>query len=511
MEENNASLKIRPWLLSLVFPALASIIGLTFANVGLKEVNIVVVYILFVLLTARLTDKYQYGLLSSFLSTLAFNYLFTEPYYTFSVSDPGYIVTFLIMTVTSIITSTSTSMIKKSAAEAHQQRLETEAVYQLASLLTDAKDIHAIAKIATETISNRISFNVGCLCFDENGVPENSFIEQRDPKNQVYREVINSEELMHRIEMLRTLYSRSAEYDDWPIYGQDNILGVIRVPGNQVNKMSSGQVRLLQSMIEIISLAMDRFREKQKLLKSHEAMVKERYRGNLLRSISHDLRTPLAGIMGSSEILIDTLKDNDYQLDLVQGIYNDATLLHSLVENILSLTKVQEGKLNLNLEYQSIEEIIESALKNFTWRMPNYIVTVDIPDSLLMVPMDGKLIIQVLINLLDNAMKHTNEGEEIIIRVRENNFAANTVTIAVIDSGPGIDESNRAKLFEMFYTANSKHSDATHGVGLGLSICDAIVSAHGGSITAFNRKDQSGAVFEFTLPNRGNEHGRIQN
>lgn len=508
MIKSNNYLNYKSLFLTLAFPACASLIGYMFKHIGIKEINIVVVYILFVLLTARLTDRYIYGVVASFISTFAFNYLFTSPLYSFTVHDPGYLITFLIMTVTSIITSTSTSKIKKSADDAHQQKLETQAVYQLANRLTDATDIHEIAKIATETISERIDCNVGCLCFDENGIPEHSFVEQVGEDEQIYREVDNPEELRHRIELLRTLYSPSNYFDDWPIYGQENILGVIRVPNVQGNRLAPNQVRLLQPMIEIISLAMDRFREKQKLQISHETVIKERYRSNLLRSISHDLRTPLTGIMGTSEVLMDMLDENEVEHELVKGIYNDATWLHSLVENILSLTKVQEGKLNINLEYQLLEEIIENALNSFRWRTPDYVITIDLPDPMLMVPMDGKLIIQVLINLVDNAMKHTELGEEIIIRVTDN-VENDTVSIAVIDSGPGIVNQDLDKVFEMFYTSNNKHSDARQGIGLGLNICEAIVHSHGGTITATNREDGHGAVFEFTLPKRGDKDGKL--
>ena len=225
----------------------------------------------------------------------------------------------------------------------------------------------------------------------------------------------------------------------------------------------------------------------------------ERYRGNLLRAISHDLRTPLAGIMGTSEMMMNMTEKNDPRFEMAQGISKDAKWLHSLVENILSLTKLQEGRMVIKKQPEAVEEIVEGALSQMESRSPEYEIKAELPDELLMVPMDGKLIMQVLINLLDTAVKHTEADREIKISVTKSADSKNVV-FEVTDEGDGIAPEDLPNIFGTFYTSKIKPADARKGIGLGLTICESIVKAHGGRIWAKNRSDRSGAVFTFTLP-----------
>ncbi|OGO90918.1 MAG: histidine kinase [Clostridiales bacterium GWF2_38_85] len=486
-------------LLMIVLLFMASSIGFLFRMIGFPETNIVIVYLLAVLLTASRTKGYIYGILASVIATFAFNYFFTEPYYTFAVSDPSYIVTFIIMTITALITSTLTSHVKKSAVEAQEKEAETKALYMLTNHLTDAAEIHNIAGIAASIISTVMNCKAACLCFDENGLPEKTFVQQISPEKQIRRNVANTEDIKHQIEGLRTGYSIGTEFYDWLIYGRDNILGIIRIPTDKAIIMTEAQTRLLRAMIESIALAMDRFRSAEQRIKYREETVQERYRGNLLRAISHDLRTPLSGIMGTSEMLMDMSKQNDPRYKLAEEIHNDANWLHSLVENILSLTRLQEGRLTLNKQLEAVEEIVGGAVHHIIQRSPQHEIIIDIPDELLLVPMDAKLIEQVLINLLDNAIKHTPSGNEISIFVIKDD-KTHCAVFTVADRGEGIAETDLPNIFQMFYTSHTKHADAQHGIGLGLAICDAIVKAHGGNIEAHNHSDGQGAKFIFTLP-----------
>lgn len=483
----------------LVFITAATGICWLFRYLHFPETNIVVVYILSVLLTARFTKGYIYGIASTVIATCMFNYFFTAPYFTLSVDDPTYFVTFGIMTVTSIITSALTSKVKQNALEAHEKEAEASALYQLTNHLTDAADIPDIAAITVKTISDILGCRAACLCFDESGQPEQSFIQQKNAGEQVRRNVDDRTALLHRIENLRTAYDVGAEFHDWPIYGREAILGLLRIPNETADRMSDAQMRLLRSMIESAALAMDRFRSAQERINSKEEIAQERYRGNLLRAISHDLRTPLSGIMGTSEMLMGMTDEEDDRYALAEGIYKDADWLHSLVENILGLTRLQDSRLALNKEMEAVEEVIGVAVMAIGKRAPEREITVHIPDSVMLVPMDARLIDQVLVNLLDNAVKHTQPEEEITITVNENKEEGVAV-FTVADRGTGISPVDLPHLFQMFYTTHGKEADAQRGVGLGLAICESIVNAHGGTISAQNRKDGPGARFTFTLP-----------
>lgn len=489
-------------LITIALIVAATLIGLIFREINFPETNIVIVYLLAILLVARFTYGFMYSVISTIIVTYALNYFFTEPYFTLRVNDPQYFITFLVMAITAIITSALTSKVKQNAVEAQKKEAETSALYKLTNRLTDATDLSDIASIATSTISSIMGCRVAFLCFDENGEPEQSFIQQQDSKNQVRRNLDNKAEIRHRMEGLRTAFDTGLEFCDWPIYGTEQILGVLRIPTEAVVKMGDSRICLLRSMIESTALAMDRFRSMQARLKSKEEMVQERYRGNLLRAISHDLRTPLSGIMGTAEILMDMTEKSDERYALAEGIHKDADWLHSLVENILSLTRLQEGKLMLHKEVEAVEEIVGSAVEHIMERAPEHQINVHIPDEPLFVAMDAKLVMQMLINLLDNAVKHTMAEEEITVTVTEDSIAKKAI-FSIADQGEGISSEDLPHIFQMFYTTHGKQADSQRGVGLGLAICEAIATAHGGTIIGHNRSDRRGAEFIVTLPMEG--------
>ena len=491
--------KWRNILLTAALACGATAVGWVFRLWEFPETNIVVVYILSVILTARFTEGYVYGILATVLSTCAFNAFFTQPYFTLSVDDPTYFITFAIMAITSVITSALTSKAKKMTAEAVRNEKETSALYRFTSRLMDVESIDDIAGIAVQTVSETLNCKAACLCFDEQGQPERTYIQQKDPLAQVRRSVNDPDAIRHRIENLRTDYDPGNEFYDWPIYGSESILGILRIPKNDAANFNEQQIKFLHSMIESMALAMDWLQSVKDKIRSREEVAREHYRGNLLRAISHDLRTPLTGIMGTSEIIRGTTNKLDARYSLAEGIYKDADWLHSLVENILSLTRIQDGRLELKKEPEAVEEVVGAAVMTVGKRAPEREISVSVPDDLLMVPMDARLIGQVLVNLLDNAIKHTQPGEEISVTV-EKDAEKNFAVFRVSDRGTGIPSEDLPNIFKMFYTTKGNGPDAKRGIGLGLAICESIVTAHGGTISAGNRKDGSGAEFVFTLP-----------
>ena len=496
----------RIFLTAAIFTA-ASGVGYIFRYAGFHDTNIVIVYLLAVLMAAWLTRKFIFGFIASVLATFLFNYFFAEPIFTFAVNDPNYIITFVIMTVTALITSTITSHAQRSTAAAQEKEAETKAIYNLTNHLTDAKDIHDIAGIAASAISECFACNAGFLCFDEDNLPENTFIQQIPGGGQIRREVTGADEMAHRIEGLRAGYDAGEEFTDWIIYGRESILGIIRIPNDKAKIMNDAQMKLLRSMIESTALAMDRFRSAELRIKSREEIERERYRANLLRAISHDIRTPLAGMIGTAEMLMDMTGPEDPLYEHLRGMQKSADWLHSLVENILNLTRLQDGKLSVNKQREAAEEVIGVAVSHIAARAPKHEISVNVPDELLLVPMDAKLIEQVIINLLDNAVKHTSPGKEISIAAE---LCGNTAKFAVKDRGAGIRRKDLPNIFKMFYTSHVKHADSKKGIGLGLAICETIIKAHGGAIEARNRRNGPGAEFIFTLPMTDKTEGETE-
>jgi two-component system sensor histidine kinase KdpD len=477
----------------------ASAIGFFFRDLDLPRTNIAIVYMLAVLLTTLLVPGYIFGFITSVVAAFAFNYLFTEPYFTFTANAPSYIITFIIMTITAFISSSLASHARISARQAREREMETKALYTLTNHLTDAADIHDIASIAVRTISDVVCEKIACLCFDEKGMPEKTFIQQISKEKQIRREVDDPAAILHGIEGLRTGSIIGIEFHDCPIYGRDAILGILRIPKEQAQLLDKAQMRLLYTMIESVALAMDRFRSAQERIRSREETEQERYRSNLLRSISHDLRTPLSGILGATEMLESMTDKEDRRYAIIAGIEKDVNWLYLLVENVLSLTRLQDGKLLINRQLEAVEEVLGGAVGYMAHRYPEYDIEAQAPDKLLMVPMDARLINQVLINLIENAVKHTDAKGEISLSVQRDN-ESNQAVFSVRDTGCGIAPSDLPNIFQMFYTAHSHRSDSRLGVGLGLAICESIIKAHGGTISARNRTDGLGAEFVFTLP-----------
>ena len=490
---------LKNWGITLGFMAAATVIGIYFRILNIHETNTVTAYLLAVLLTSRFTRGYCYGISAAILSFLLFNWFFTEPYWSLKINDPTYIVTIIIMTITAIITSALTGKVKQAAEEAREKEAESNALYQMTNHLTDAENPEHIASILVETVSRIFSCRAAFVLFDENGNPEATFLQQCDQDRQVRRELGNPIEFKKRMETLHTPCDISREFHDYPVYGRNMLLAVLRIPSACDEELTDVQLRLLHSLIENASLALDRLHSLEAQAKSRDEAVQERYRGNLLRAISHDLRTPLSGIMGTSEMMMGMTEQEDPRYSMARDIYEDADWLHSLVENILNLTKFQDGHLALHKEQEAAEEVIGAALSVLEKRAPGREIAVKVPEQLVLVPMDARLVTQVLVNLLDNAVRHTPKDNEICVSLQ---IKGSNAVFSVADRGCGIPEESLKKVFQMFYTTARNEYSGKRGIGLGLSICQSIVEAHGGKIEARNREG-GGAEFCFTLPMEG--------
>lgn len=478
----------------------ATMLGGYFRHWHLHETNIVIVYLLSVLLTARITRGYFYGIAATVLSFLLFNFFFTVPYYSLKIDDPTYIMTIVIMTITAIITSALTTKVKQAAEEAQEKEAESNALYRMTNRLTDAENAEHIASIIVSTVSQVLFCHAGFVVYDKSGHPASSFLQQLDYDRQIHRELENPAEFQKRMETLHTSFDVGPEFYDYPVYGRSKLLAVMRIPTDCAEHLDDTQIRLLHALLENTSLALDRLYSLETQAKIRDEAVQERYRGDLLRAISHDLRTPLSGIMGTSEMMMDMTRKDDPRYDMARDIYDDAAWLHGLVENILNLTRFQDGRLQLHKEPEAAEEVIGAALSVMEKRMPGRNIEVEAPEELLLVPMDARLISQVLVNLLNNAGQHTPAGKQILVRLRQENDQA---VFSVADRGTGIPEEALPKIFQMFFTTAQNETSGKRGIGLGLSICQSIVEAHGGTITARNREG-GGAEFIFTLPMGGN-------
>jgi two-component system sensor histidine kinase KdpD len=476
----------------------ATLIGFLFRQIGLTETSIVMVYLLSVLLTAWLTSGVVFCILASVAATFLFNYFFTEPYFSFGIDDPGYLITFTVMTITALITSTLTSHAKRNERSAEEREAETKAVYNLTNRLTEAKDIHEIADIAVNAIGDSFGCMVACLCFDENGAPEKFFIQRISEGKTIRQTAENEDEIIRHVKEMRDGYYDGTDFFDLSVYGKESLLGMVRISKKNAEDILEAKKHLLRSMVESTALAMDRFRAAEQRAKSREEALQERYRGNLLRAISHDLRTPLTGILGASSAIIENEKslNKATRIKLLTNIKEDSQWLIHMVENLLSVTRINQGTMKVTKTPEAVEEIVAAAANQIHKRFPDRKFSLKTPDELLVVPMDGTLIMQVLINLLENAIKHTPTGSKVSAEVRREN---DTAVFEVVDNGNGISEQELPYLFEGYALGEKNSSDSSRGMGIGLSVCNSIIKAHDGKLEAANGKD-GGAVFRFVLP-----------
>lgn len=474
--------------------AAATVLGWGVRKLGFTEANIVIIYILAVLLVARFTEGYRYGMGVSIVCILGFNYFFTEPYHTLNVYDPNYFVTFTIMAITSMITSTLTSKEKLYTKEVEEREREGKTLYALTNQLSDTDNIEKMIQITLSSMYELFHIEVGFIYFECKG--KQVFIQQRG-NYQIHRSSEETKALWETLQNIRTEYIEEHDYIDLPINGNECLLGALRLERTKGIQLLQEKNRLIHAIVENVGMALDRMVATTERVQARETIMKERYRANLLRAISHDLRTPLAGMMGTAELLMDMTHVDDKRYPMIWGIYQDADWLHSLVENILSLTRLQDGKMAVKKELEALEEVIATAVNHIEKMYKGREVQVFLPDDFKLVPMDARLIGQVITNLLDNAIKHTQEDEHIKITVSYNEKDA---IVCVEDEGEGIDEKDESNIFQMFYTTQTKSADAKKGIGLGLTICETVIKAHGGTIQGTNRKDRTGAQFIFKLP-----------
>lgn len=486
----------------------ATMLSFILRRLSIEDQNIIMAYILSVLVVSRVTEGYAYGIVASVLSVLTFNFFFTEPYYTFNAIQAGYPITFLIMLLVALITSALTVRIKTQARLAVQRERRTEVLYEINKKLLVTRGLDNIVALTNEYIVKLFDRSVVFFAIDpeqgEDGsvmqAPKDadaSFLNSADEKAVAHWVFLNQKRAGAGTD---TLMGAGAFY--MPVISQGKVLAVLGI-----SCMKSPLEHNIRQFLRMIGSQVAMALERQHLSDEQRNIIveaeKEKMRSNLLRAIAHDLRTPLAGILGASSAIRENRKSLDENMceKLNADIQEEAQWLIRMVENLLSVTRINESASKVAKTPEAAEEVVAEAVSRIQKRFPQRNVTVRVPDELLEVPMDGTLIAQVLINLLENAIKHSPCDSPVELYLKKKGEWA---VFEVTDHGKGISDEDFPYLFTSYVPNKSKSPDSSRGMGIGLSICMTIIKAHNGKMEAQNKKE-GGAVFRFLLPLKGSD------
>ena len=446
------------WAVSAAILLLATLAGYAFARVGFTEANIIAIYLLAVLLTSMVTSTRSSYILSAVGSVLVFNFFFTSPQFSLRVYEHGAPMTFLIMIVAALIVGSLTDRLKSQVKQSTRAAYRTNLLFETNQMLQKAATEQEIFQVAHTQLHKLVGRDLAV----------NPGITTGGKKDAT-------------IYLIKTV---------------SHIYGSVTMDGAE--PLEAFENSVLLSILGECALALENRKNANEKEEAKLLAENEKLRANLLRAISHDLRTPLTAISGNAGILLEGSEQlsPDNRKQMYSDIYDDAAWLYNLVENLLAVTRIGEGHMRLNTQPQLVEEIVSEAMQHISRKKVEHTITVTHSDDLLLAKCDARLIVQVLINLVDNAIKYTAPGSHIQIATRWEDGCA---VFSVSDDGPGISDEEKDNVFRMFYTGGNPIADSRRSLGLGLSLCKSIITAHGGEIRVLDNRPQ-GAVFTFTIP-----------
>lgn len=497
------SISVLDLLKSAGILVLVTLIGLLFYNFGFTEANIITLYILGVMLISVYTRSSICSFVASIASVLTFNFLFTVPRFTLQAYDSEYPITFLVMFLASLLTGSLASKLKSHAKRSAQVAWRTKLLFETSQNLQRAHTQEEIISVTAKQLLKIFQRDIVVYSIDEKGLlePEIFLVDEAaspqrytTPKErEVARWVLSNNKRAGA--GTETLPDARCTY--LSIRTGERVYGVVGIAASD-KPLDSFESSILLSVLGECALAL----ENQKNAEEKEAAAvlakNEQLRANLLRSISHDLRTPLTSISGNASNLLSNgpLFDAKTKEQMYADIYDDAMWLINLVENLLSVSRLEQGRMNLHPTTELIDEVVAEALRHINRKRAEYHFHVQSSDDYLLAQMDAKLIVQVLINILDNAMKYTPPGSDIEIGWKQE---GKFIYISVADNGPGIPDQAKPHIFDMFYSASNQIADSRRSMGLGLALCKSIVNAHGGEIVVSDHEPH-GSIFTFSVP-----------
>lgn len=499
-------------VLDAILLALATALGTIFEAIGMHTC-VVIIYVVAVQVIALVTIRRFHCLLSSVVAVLLYNFFFAVPRFSMTVWGKSTPATMTFMFIAAIITSYAALALRHEVHKSNEAVRRSRMMLETDRELQRCENTGSILRVACTQAAKLVDRPV--LWYqarpdDDDLVADRGF----DTDGTSYEPQEIAPEMPPMLggsayvgAPLDQSFGASSQHGIFlTVYGNNaavehtsapSVFGVMAICADE-DDITDGDRNALTAIVGETSLAVSRF---QALAEREQAAIlakNEQLRADLLRSISHDLRTPLTSISGNADVLIsDGAALSAEQRDkLARDIRSDAAWLNSTVENLLSITKLENGNVSLSFTAELLDDIIEEALRHVSPELTDHELSIETGDDVILVDADARLMVQVIVNLVNNAVTYTPAGSHIAIKTWTADGFAHC---AVIDDGPGIDEADRAHIFDSFYTVNHGLADGHRSVGLGLSLCRSIIAAHNGTIQA-EATVPHGCTFEFTLP-----------
>jgi len=489
--------KFRPYAFATAYVAMAVAFGVLLARV-LDVRNIALVFLMAVL-TSAVTAGLWPALFTSVLGALAFNFFFLPPLYTLDISDPESVIALGFFLGVALIASNLTARVQRQAAASRQRARTTEDLYLFARKLAGTGTLDDVLWASAHQIASMLKVRVVILLPEGDTIavkagypPDDTLVdadiaaarwawEHNRPAGRGANTLPGAKRLYLPLRTGRTAVG---------VIGLDN--------DKQGPLLTPEQQRLFDALADQAAVAIERIQLVADVDKAQLAVEADKLRSALLTSISHDLKTPLASIMGAAGTLRDypqAMSESDHS-ELLATIIEESERLNRFIANLLDMTRIETGATRPNMSLHYVGDIVGSALRRAEKIMREHRLEIDIPPDLPMVRLDPVLFEQVLFNLLDNAAKYAPESSTVSI---DGAIDGDALVLRLTDEGPGIPDENLERVFDSFHRVR-KADHVRAGTGLGLSICRGFVEAMGGSIVAGNRRDRTGAVFTVRMP-----------
>jgi len=493
MQHTTATMEPKAGTSSLRVYAVA--IGVVFVTVGLaflahKLMPHASLSLLF--LTGVLVISVRTGLgpslLASILSFLAYNFFFTPPYYTFEVADDGDVATLIFFLLMAAITGNLAARMHQEMDKRRTSLRRTSILYEFTRRISSAAGTDVVLDALTDHLSQSMDKSVMVLLVNSGGIP-------------IVRTSAGRPQTLDA-DVIATAWSLNSPdpivIEPWhflKLATKAKTMGMVAIHG----QIDADQIDLARSLCDQAIVVLERTQLVADLEQARLVTETEQLRSALLSSVSHDLRTPLASIIGSTSSLLEYGESfsDENRRELLTTILEEAQRLDRYIQNLLDMTRLGQGSLTLRRDWVDLHDIVSSSVTRLQNALKGLVIDINISETVPLMWVHGVLIEQAVVNLLDNAIRFSPADGHISITAAAR---GDKIDINICDGGPGIPENDREKIFDMFYTVRQGDMGTLHGTGLGLAICRGMIAAHGGDVTAHDGHNNHGTCMRITLP-----------